>query len=93
MKLREAIEKVQPRYGTTFYADVETDEKSKKEKTKMDRWGSILKKGNPLSITYAVNKVPRIEIESMIRKLNRSRYKKYPGTEIAISKLKWRRGY
>jgi len=92
MKLIKALEKVQPRAGTTYYADVDTDEKSK-SKGKMDKWGTTLKKGNPLSITYAVNKVPRIEIGSLISKLGRSRYKKYPGTEIAISKLKWRRGY
>jgi len=92
MKLNKALQKVQPRKGTTYYADIETEEKSK-SKNKMDRWGTILKKGNSLSITYAINKVPRIEISSLISKLSRSRYKKHPGTEIAISKLKWRRGY
>lgn len=92
MKLIEAMEKIQSRQGTTFYADKEVDEKSK-IKTKMDRWGTLLKKGDPLSITHAVNKVPRIEIGSLISKLSRSRYKKYQGTEVAISKLKWRRGY
>jgi hypothetical protein len=89
MKLKEAIEKLQTRYGTTYYSDVE----SAIEGGKMGRWESILGDGDPLAITHAVNEVPRVEVASLLKKLSKPRYKKLPGTEIAISKLKWRRGH
>lgn len=93
MKLIEAMEKVSTGLGTTFYADLDADKKSKEVKGFDKRWGPLLKRATPMEITLAVNKVPRIDIGSLIHKLGRSRYKQYPGTEVAISKLKWRRGY
>lgn len=93
MKLGEAMEKVDTGFGTTFYADLDSQDKSKNISKVDKRWGPLLRRGTPMEITLAVNKVPRIDIGDLLNKLGRSRYKKYPGTEVAISKLKWRRGY
>lgn len=93
MKIAEAMEKISNGFGTTFYADVDANEKATKEKNIDKRWGPLLRRGTPMEITLAVNQVPRIDIGTLLYKLQKSRYKKYPGTEIAISKLKWRRGY
>jgi len=93
MKLIEAMEKIGNGFGTTFYADLDADKQSK-DVSKIDkRWGPLLRRGTPMEITLAVNQIPRIDIGNLLTKLGRSRYKKYPGTEVAISKLKWRRGY
>jgi lysophospholipid acyltransferase (LPLAT)-like uncharacterized protein len=86
MKLKQAVMKTeqlpeQPKPG------------SKGDKSRIGDWIRLLKKGDSLGITYAVNKVPRLEIQNWIDKLSRYKYKKHPGTEVAISKLKWRRGY
>jgi hypothetical protein len=96
MKLSEAIVKTQARKGITYYADEPKDDDPNVLSSrggKSYRWEKLLKKGDPLSITYAVNRIPRIEVQSMINRLSKPRYKNLKGTEIAISKLKWRRGY
>jgi len=88
MKLKQAIKKTE-----VVEAPPQVKPGSKEDKTKLGSWIRLLKKGDPLAITYAVDKVPRLEIGSWIDKLNRYKYQKYPGTKVAISKLKWRRGY
>jgi len=88
MKFNEAIDSM------TFYADQELPiDDSSAVSNKMKKWVKILKGGDPLAITYAVNRVPRIEVEPMIKKLLSNKYKNLDGTKVAISKLKWRRGF
>ncbi len=92
MKIKEALEIP----GMNFYAGADTpiDDPNVVGKTKkMEKWTKLLTKGDPLPITYAVNAVPRIEVEAMIQKLLKPGYSKLKGTETAISKLKWRRGF
>ena len=90
MKIKEALEIP----GMNFYAGPDSPIDNVENTTsKMEKWIKLLRKGDPLPITYAVNKVPRIEVESMIRKLLKPKYNKLKGSEIAISKLKWRRGF
>lgn len=60
---------------------------------KMAKMIKLIKKKDELELTKLINLIPRIEIEKWIWRLNRYRFKKYPYTAVAISKMKWRRGF
>ncbi len=54
---------------------------------------SIIRNGDELILTGIIDQVPRGELTSLIDKLKRYKYDKYKLTKVAISKLKWRRGW
>lgn len=85
MRIEEAL---QTDYGADANELPQTTKKNRFEKL----IGAI-KNNDSLSMTQIIHDIPRSAITSTIDKLKRYKYKKYPGTEIAISKLKWRRGY
>ena len=61
--------------------------------SKMEHIVGLLKKGDALELTKIIHNVSRLELTSMINKLERYKYEKYPLTKVAIAKLKDRRGY
>lgn len=66
--------------------------------TKKNRFNKLLKAikdNDTLAMTYIVNEFPRIQIGYTLDKLKkrRSKYKKYPGYDVAVSKLEWRRSH
>jgi hypothetical protein len=61
--------------------------------SKLDKMIKLIKKKDALELTKVIDSIPRVEIAKWIDRLTRYRYKKYPFTAVAISKLKWRRGY
>ena len=63
------------------------------KKNSFNKLVGAMKDGDSMSITHIVDSFPRIKIKPILDKLSRYKYKKYPGYEIAISKLKWRRGW
>jgi hypothetical protein len=66
---------------------------SEEPKKKFDKLVDAIKEDDSLKMTYIINQFPRIKIASVLDKLKRQKYKKYPGIDTAISKLKWRRSH
>ena len=68
----------------------------KKDLEKKSLFNSIvraIKEGDELKLTELTNKIPKYKIEDIIWKLERYKYKRFRLTKVAISQLKWRRGY
>lgn len=66
------------------------------ETTKENRFEKLvaaIKKNDTLALTQIIHDIPRSALSATLDKLRRSRYKKYPATEVAISKIKWRRSF
>jgi hypothetical protein len=63
------------------------------KKNSFNKLIKAMKDGDSLTITHIINNFSRFKIQSVLDKLKRSKYKKYPGYEVAVSKLKWRRGW
>jgi hypothetical protein len=66
--------------------------------TRKNRFSKLLdaiKNNDTLAMTYIVNEFPRLEIGTTLDKLKKrkSKYRKYPGYDVAISKLEWRRSH
>lgn len=85
MKLREALE--------TSYGDDSNNLPETTKENRFERLVSSIKSNDSLKMTQIIHDVPRTAISSTISKLKRYKYKKYQATEVAISKLKWRRGH
>lgn len=86
MKMSEAL---QTKTGDEIDVGQEVTKKNKFEKL-ID----AMKKDDSMAMTYIINAFPRLEIGSTLDKLNkRKKYKKYPGYDTAVSKLKRRRSH
>lgn len=85
MKIEEAL---QTDYGQDADKLPETTKANR-----FDKLVSAIKSNDSLALTQIIHDIPRSAISSTIDKLKRYKYKKYQGTEVAISKLKWRRGH
>lgn len=85
MKLKEAM---QIHYGP------EADELPvTTKKNRFDKLIDAIKKNDTLAMTQIIHDIPRTALSSTLKKLKRYKYEKYPATEVAISKIKWRRSY
>lgn len=63
------------------------------KKNRFDKLVSAIKKNDTLALTQIIHDMSRSALSATLDKLGRPRYKKYPATEVAISKIKWRRSY
>jgi peroxiredoxin len=86
MKFNEALQ-------TAIGDEIDVGQDATK-KNKFEKLLNSIKKNDTLAMTHIVNIFPRIEIGQTLDKLRkRKKYKKYPGYDVAISKLEWRRSH
>jgi len=86
MKMVEALQ-------SKMSDEIEFDQQITK-KNKFEKLIDAIKNNNSLEMTYVINAFPRLEIGATLDKLKKRRkYKKYPGYDVAISKLEWRRSH
>lgn len=45
---------------------------------------------DPITLSYGINDIPREKLTNVIKKLSK---REDPDSEVAVSKLKWRRGF
>lgn len=63
------------------------------KKNRFEKLVQAIKNNDTLAMTQIIHDIPRVALSSTLDKLKRYKYKKYPATEVAISKIKWRRSF
>lgn len=63
------------------------------KKNRFEKLIEAIKNNDTLAMTQIVHDIPRTALTSTLKKLQRYKYKKYPATEVAISKIKWWRSF